>query len=348
MRIMHVLNTRKYSGAENVVITLISATRDKVDAVYVSMDGPIRTFLEEAQISFRPITKMTVSEIRRVIREINPDIIQAHDYTAGIICSIATKKPIINHVHNNSPWIKQYGLRSFGYAISCIKYKRILTVSDAVMNEFVFGSFFNKKTVVIGNPIDIEKIRKMSMETLYDNSRSEYDVAWLGRLTPQKNPLLFLRIIKELQERNKLIRVIMIGDGELRSSVESCIKDYGLENNVDKVGFMKNPFAMLTMAKILCMPSKWEGFGLAAIEALALGKPVICSCVGGLPQIVDESCGKICNSVQEYVLSIERALDDKEYYQRMSQGSIRKAEKMSNLNAYSAEILDIYDEIIGS
>ena len=49
------------------------------------------------------------------------------------------------------------------------------------------------------------------------------------------------------------------------------------------------------------MPSLWEGFGLAAVEALTLGLPVVCSGAGGLCDIVNDSCGKICKTLDEYV-----------------------------------------------
>lgn len=85
IRVMHVLNTGKYSGAENVVMTIINLMKDRVDATYVSLDGTIKEYLEELDIDFYPIEKLACKEIKKAIKDIKPDIIHAHDYTAGII-----------------------------------------------------------------------------------------------------------------------------------------------------------------------------------------------------------------------------------------------------------------------
>lgn len=336
-KVIHVLNTGSYSGAENVVITLINATKSDVDAVYVSLDGTIREYLEENNIEFEPVHKLTVSEIRRVIKKVNPDIVHAHDFTAGIICALSTNKSIINHIHNNSPWIKHYCLKSFIYAFSCIKYKKILTVSDSVMDEYVFGKWFKNKTEVIGNPVDLDRIRRLAGE-----SDIKYDVAFLGRLSIQKNPYLFLDILAEVKKKNLNVKAVMIGDGELRDDVKRRIQDLNLQDNVTLIGFQKNPYKYLNQAKILLMPSSWEGYGLAAVEALALGKPVVCSNAGGLPGIVNDSCGKICESVEEYAKVIISLLLDERTYKIYADSARKRADEVGCMKEYVAKILDVY------
>nr|WP_027871074.1 glycosyltransferase [[Eubacterium] cellulosolvens] len=338
--VMHVLNTGKYSGAENVVITLIGSMRDRTEAVYVSLDGPIRDYLSDNDIPFEPISKLTVSEMKRVIKKINPDIIHAHDFTAGLICSLATNRPIINHIHNKSPWIRRLNAKSVMYAISCFKYKRILTVSESVMDEYIFGKWFKKKTEVVGNPINLERIRSLA-----GNADINYDVAFLGRLSPpQKNPFLFLDIICEVKRSKPGITVIMIGDGELREDVKARINELNLETNITMVGFQKKPYKYLNQAKILLMPSSWEGYGLAAVEALALGKPVVCSNAGGLPLIVNDHCGKICRGLAEYVAVINSLLIPTNYV-KYSRKSIERAYEMENVEEYMNRMLRTYSRV---
>lgn len=339
--VMHILNTKDFSGAENVAITIIRIMKDEMDGIYVSLDGPIREYLDEQRIRYYPVNKLSVQTLRKAIFDINPDIIHAHDFTAGIISVLTgVHIPIVNHIHNNSPWIKHYNIRSSIYALSCYKYKKILTVSESVMNEYVFGHRFKYKTEVVGNPIDIIKIRKLAGSTA-----TKYDVAFLGRLSPQKNPYLFLEIIGELRKRLPGISVIMIGDGELRTDVEKKIIDAGLKDNITLVGFQKNPYIYLNQAKILCMPSSWEGYGLAAVEALALGKPVVCSNAGGLPNIVNESCGVVCEKKEEYRDAIWGLLVDNVYNQK-SKNATKQSYKIADLEGYSKRLFRIYSEIL--
>lgn len=97
------------------------------------------------------------------------------------------------------------------------------------------------------------------------------------------------------------VKVAIVGDGELRDNVMEKYKEFSLEDNIKMYGFVRNPYGLLKSSKILCMPSQWEGFGLAAIEALVFGLPVLAAPVGGLANIITSECGKLCTSREEYV-----------------------------------------------
>ena len=343
IKVMHVLNTGKYSGAENVAITIINSLKGYIDATYVSPEGPIKDFLDENDITYYPVKKITITEVKKAIQQIQPDLIHAHDFTAGIICAATgTKVPIVNHIHNNSPWIKHYNLNSFIYAASCLRYKKILTVSNSVIDEYVFGRYFKNKTEVIGNPVDINKIRTLAGNVL----EKKYDIAFLGRLSSQKNPKKFIDIIANLKRKLPDVKVIMIGDGEQKSEVVTHIENANLQNNIKMVGFQKNPYACLNQAKILLMPSLWEGFGLAAVEALALGIPVVCSNVGGLPDIVNKDCGAICTDTKDYVDSTFELLTDKKKYLEKSMNAKNQISRIVNYEEYNKRLFNIYSSIM--
>ena len=284
MRVMHLLASDKFSGAENVVCQIIKNVKD-CDCVYVSPDGPIADRLKEEGLEFFPLGKLSPKEVKRAIKTVKPSIIHAHDFRASVISAhVAKKIPVISHLHNNSPWLKKRGIYTFVYARSCKKYKKILTVSDSVFDEFVYGEKFKEKLLVVGNPVNITPVRHKAGEIL---SEKEFDVCYLGRLTEAKQPLLFLEIVAKLKESKPHIKAIMIGDGELKEQVEQKIQELSLCDNVFLTGFLTNPYEVMKTCRVLLMPSKWEGFGLAAVEAMALGIPVVCSGVGGLPLIVE-------------------------------------------------------------
>lgn len=343
--IMHVLCMGTYSGAENVAITLISSLKEKVNSVYVSPDGPIRKVVQQNGIRHYAIEKIDIKNIRNAIREIKPDVIHAHDFAAGFMCAlVAGNIPIINHLHNNASWIKRIGIKSIIYYLSCFRYQKILTVSDAIMDEFVFGKYFRKKTMVVGNPIDLSAIReKADMAQLNEES----DVLFLGRLMPPKNPLLFVDIVAEVVKKVPKIKVAMVGEGELRQEVEVRIKQHSISGNVKIYGFQENPYGLVKHTKLLCIPSIWEGFGLAAVEGLSLGKPVVAANVGGLPKIVNNLCGKLCNDKDEYVSEICKLLLNEEYLKEKATEAFERAKEFDNINQYSDSILDIYKITIG-
>lgn len=342
--ILHILNTNSYSGAENVAITIIRQFQKQNSDfrfVYVSLEGPIRAVLQNNQIEFESITKVCRKEIRRVIKKYKPDVIHAHDFTASIISAISTLKiPVISHIHNNSPWIKKVGKNSIAYAISCLRYKKILGVSPSVFDEYVFGKYFRKKELIIGNPIDLEVVRDAALNA---SKKQSYDIVFLGRLTEPKNPLLFVDIIKELSQK-QTIKACMIGDGELRNCIEEKIQTYNLSATITLEGFVENPHGILKESKVLCLPSTWEGFGLVAVEALALGKPVVASPVGGIPTIIVGGEGKLCQSKTEFVNELRALLTSENAYNTASTAAFARAEELENIKGYIQTLEDVYNE----
>ena len=84
MRVMYVLNTSSFSGAENVIITIIKNLPPEVEAYYVSLDGRIREKLFEEKIKFYPLPKVNAHNLKKAIKEVEPDIIHANDTVASV------------------------------------------------------------------------------------------------------------------------------------------------------------------------------------------------------------------------------------------------------------------------
>ena len=284
-KVIFPINSTSYSGLECVAITIIENLRHKFDFVYVTQDGSIVDVLKEKNIDYYIIKKMSVSEIKKCVKELQPDIIHAHDYTASCICALAKiKLPIISHLHNNSPWIKTLHPYSFLYLYASSRFNKILTVSDSIENEYIFSNIIKSKIENISNPVS----RKNILDKVDKNDEKKYDVCFVGRLSDQKKPLKFIKVINDVKEIIPNIRSIMIGDGELKEECKMLIEELGLENNIELVGFKKNPYKYMNQSRVFCLTSEWEGYGLVAFEALTLGLPCVVSPVGGLVDIVDE------------------------------------------------------------
>jgi glycosyltransferase involved in cell wall biosynthesis len=342
-RVLHILNSSSYSGAENVVINIINNIKENCICAYVSREGSIRNILEKNKINFYPIKKMTISEIRNVVKQFKPDIIHAHDYTASIICAFSgIKIPIISHLHNNSSWIRTFHPYSFAFLLSCICYKKILMVSSSILNEYIFGSIIKKNCMIISNPIDIKTIRQKAM-IQNDEIIINYDIVYLGRFSAEKNPLRFIYIVSELRKKLPSIKAAMIGSGTLYDICKDKINILNINNNLILTGFMENPYKVLSKAKILCMTSEWEGYGLVAVEALSLGIPVIAPPVGGLPEILNDSCGKLCANDNEIINEIEKLLCDYSYWKIKNIKAKEQANKLNNIDDYIKKVKMLYE-----
>lgn len=342
-KVLHVLTSNSYSGAENVVISIINGLKDKFDFLYCSRDGDIRSTLNRDEIKFIPIDKMGIMEIRRVVKLCNPDIIHAHDFRASIVCAFANMNvPIISHLHNNSPWLKNYGLYSFVYLLSSYRFNKILLVSNSIVDEYVFSNFIIDKIKIISNPIHMNRIIEKAK---IGDQENDYDVVFVGRLTNQKNPLRFIEIMNDIKSYFPSLKACMIGNGELVKDCRYKIEQLHLANHITLTGFLENPYKVMAKSKILCMTSDWEGFGLVAIEAFSIGLPVVASPVGGLIDIVNSKCGKLCVTNQEYVQEIKKLLSDSSYYTDKSQSALNRAKELDNFLVYCKDMEGIYNNI---
>lgn len=346
MRILHVLSSNSFSGAENVASCIIENLNKEYDLSYCCPHGPIEKVLTEKNINYISISKVSLNEVKKVITMYNPDIIHAHDYTAGVICSlIKGKKKLYIHLHNNSPWIKKINIKSFAFLFMAIKANKILTVSDSIEKEFVFSRFIRHKIICIGNPISRSSVLKK-----VNLSNKKYDICCVARISLQKNPLKFVNVISEIKKEIPDVKAIWVGDsnecdGNIKNEMLELITELGLENNIYLVGFQENPYVFLAQSKVFLLTSDWEGFGLAAFEALSLGLPGIVSNVGGLPTIVNSKCGKLCNTIDEYKEEIVELLLDKNKYLEKSKAAVERSIEIDNLESYIHNLDKLYQDI---
>ena len=148
---------------------------------------------------------------------------------------------------------------------------RAIAVSEATKLQLDLGGF-GSDTTVISNGIDCDRIRDIPA------SSEMSDVLFAGRLIPQKNAALLIEAIGMLRETMPQIRCVIIGDGPEWPRLEHLVADLALEKNVEIAGFL--PFhdeviAAMKASSVFVLPSSREGFGIAALEAMACGLPVV-------------------------------------------------------------------------
>lgn len=294
-RVLHVLASNHFSGAENVVCTIIKTLSNEFDMAYCSPNGPIREELNDRNVRFFGINKLRHKELKRIVNDYDPDFIHAHDFRASCVAGMLKGRfLVISHIHKDDPTMRRVTLKSVLYLFFSRRMFRIVGVSDSVLREYIFKSFISDKYITIFNYVDKDEVISRAKEFIISK---KYDLFFLGRLSEEKNPLGFIEIVKMLN--NEELRCVMIGDGPLYADCKRLISHNNLEDSIEMVGFQKNPYPYVNSSKIGIMPSKYEGFGLAAIEATILGKPVINSGVGGLSSIY-ENTNLIAHNKAEY------------------------------------------------
>lgn len=343
MKVLHLLQSNHFSGAENVVSQIIGVFRGDADIemVYCSRDGQIREALAERRIPFVPISELSVGEVKRVIHEQKPDIIHAHDMRASFVAACACGKiPLVSHVHNNNFDSRGLSVKSIAYAFAAMKAKHIFWVSQSSFDGYAFHSWFKNKSTVLYNIIDINAL----YQKMEKDSRSyDYDVIYVGRLSYPKDPQRLMRVFGKIREMRPETKMAVVGTGELETETKNLCKELGLEKHVEFLGFQSNPLKMLHDSKVMLMTSRWEGLPMCALEAMALGIPIVSTPTDGLCDLItDGENGYLSDCDDVLAQSVVNIITDSAVYSALNHKAKAKAIVVNDTQNYKKRILNAY------
>mgnify|MGYP004639898511 FL=1 len=342
MKVMHVLNSRIYSGAEKVVCQIIHAFQGEVEMVYCSPESDIVRKMVEAQgVTYLPMKTMSVSELSRVIREQKPDLIHAHDMRAGFFSALCCGNiPLVSHIHNNAYDARGLSPKTVGYLLAGFRAKHIFWVSQSSFDGYAFHKLFARKSSVLYNVIDTDEIyTKLSQ----DSNTYDYDLIYVGRLTYQKNPQRLLRLCARLKQDKPDLKVAIVGTGELEEELKALCKELNLEDTVHFLGFQPNPIKMVAGSKAMILTSRWEGTPMCALEAMALGTPVVSTPSDGMKDLLtDGVSGYLTESDEQMAIDLLKIFTQPEHRQLLAENARKKFDSLNDGDAYKRAIRTAY------
>jgi len=344
MKVLHVLNSRIYSGAEKVVCQIIKSFREDagVEMVYTSPDSDIvRQMLAEQEVTFLPMEAMSIKELSRIIRQEKPDLIHAHDMRASFFSALCCGKiPLVSHIHNNAYDARGLSPKTVAYLLAGFKAKHILWVSNSSFEGYAFHKLFAKKSSVLYNIIDTEQIfeKKAADEITYD-----YDMIYVGRLTFQKDPQRLMRLCAKLKEQKPDVKVAIVGTGELEEEVKALCIELGIQDNVHFLGFQTNPIKMVHDSKAMILTSRWEGTPMCALEAMALGTPVVSTPSDGMKDLIDDGInGYLTDEDAVMAEKLLKIMNNPEHRAYLSKNTKEKFAQINDAPKYKEAIWACY------
>jgi glycosyltransferase involved in cell wall biosynthesis len=170
-----------------------------------------------------------------------------------------------------------------------------------------------------------------------------------GRMNQQKDPQFLVRVAERLAPERPDLRVVWIGDGELRPAVERDVAAAGLQDRWITTGWLANPFPIIARATAFALPSRYESFGYVTLEAMALGRPVVATDItGSRDLVVPGATGHLVPQGDEaaFAAACARVLDDPGHAAALAAEATRRAEHFSRARM-AREMRDVYRRVAG-
>lgn len=226
----------------------------------------------------------------RIIRERNCTVIESHGYKSHVVCAclhLLTGVPWVGFVHGwtAEDWrIKAY--RLLDQAVLPLA-SRVVAVSASLKRQL--WPLARRRCVVVPNAVDMAECHATEgrdIRAACGIPAGAPVVGVVGRLSPEKGQIHFLRALAEALPGTPGLHAILAGDGPDAASLRDEVRRAGLEGVVHFLGHVADPYSVYRALDVVVLPSLSEGMPLAALEAMACSRAVVGTRVGGVPEVV--------------------------------------------------------------
>lgn len=292
------------------------------------------------------IDPLTLARLAVRLRRDRVDVLHTHLSTASIVGGLAARLagvPAVASVH---------GLNRR----TCFNYSpRIIAISEAVRRHLTEQGLPDSRITVIHNGVDLERYRQAPdagvVRAELGFSADEFVIGAVGRLWPEKGHIYLIEALALAARAGLSARLLIVGEGRRRQMLAQAAGRFGVADRVALVGFQRDVRPYQAAMDICCLPSLKEGLSLSALEAMALGKPVIASRAGGTPEVVVEGETGIlvepasAAALAEAILALAR---DRPRARRMGEAGRVRVQRHFDLERTVDRIEELYRQVAGS
>lgn len=360
MKILRVINSLAMGGAERSIASNVPRHIEngiEMDVLLLNgMDAIFKNELLENGVKVMELGKFNdvynpflSLKLMKYLRKY--DLVHVHLFPSLYWVAIAkllsfskTKLVFTEHstTHRRASWVLLQKIDRIIYR----QYEMIITISEAADTNLKKRIGTSYPTQLIYNGVDIENLKEEAAalnEELEERFKDKEVLLHVAGFRIEKDQDTLIRALTHLHEN---FVAIFIGDGDRMGICKQLAMDLGVNHRVFFMGNQSNVGKWIALSKIVVMSSHWEGFGRAAVEGMALSKPVIASNVSGLAQVVGDA-GLLFekgNEVElsEHILSIS---NDHEKYQALAQKGCLKA-KDYDLKKMIQAYEKVYNQLI--
>ena len=366
--VCHVIHALGVGGAEVLVDQMVRRLADRFRLIVAVLDeiGELGQLLQsdgfvvEHMHREAGIDRACAKRLHQLVRRENVSLLHAHQYTpffqAMLSRGLWDRTPVLFTEHGRHfPDLPSWK-RSIVNRLLLRKRDRLAGVGGSVRQALIDNEGLPEKRVeVVYNGVDLQDLAtappnaRAAIRSEFGFQDDDFIVIQVARLHALKDHQTALRTIDRARREFPKIRLLIAGDGEERSSIETTISDLDLHGNVVLAGTRDDVPSLLAAADTFLLTSISEGIPLTVIEAMAADRPVVATNVGGLAEMIDDGrSGYLRDAGDDLALAscLVSLATDPEACSRIGLAGRLTAQKRFSLDEMLNSYGRIYEEMI--
>jgi glycosyltransferase involved in cell wall biosynthesis len=367
-RILHVIDSLHLGGAQEVVMNLATCgDRNAFHHEVATMHGRgvywdrMRDFgIPLHSLSSHKLFPWYALSLPALLARGHFDVLHCHLVASNIFAkpvgALSRVPVIINHDHTNDDYRASQRVRLALDTFANRFATHLIAVSDSCRQFLISREGIPAdKITLVQNAIDLTRFSKAcgTREEARKSLRlpaAARVVAGVGRLNPQKNFTLFLKVAEVVAARHPEAIFVIAGEGPEEAKLRGQARASGLGERVRFVGYVADTRLVYLAADILLMPSLFEGLPMTLLEAMAMEVPVVASALDGIGEVVEDGVDGLLapsGSPHGYVEAMDRLLSDPELAGRIGANASHKIRARFSAARMCSEVEAIYHRFLG-
>ena len=370
IRVLHIIKALGRGGAEVLLVEgLAAADRDRFDFRYGFIQSRPDEVANDLRARNAPVhcfhldgnLKMLLGAIRvaRFLKRERIDLVHAHLPMAGVVARMAGRLagvPVVYTEHSlpdrNRPLLRQLCRQTWCWQ------REVIAISEDVARSIghVYGDRVPVRTVWNGvnsawfEPSAITKSEGREQAQIPESAHVVGTVA-VFRDAPEKRLDIWLQAAQRIHQVVPHAHFLLVGDGPLRGRLEEQAADLGIGGVTHFVGRQADVRPFLAAMDVFLMSSAFEGFGIAPVEAMAMGVPVVATDVEGVRNVIDHGRTGLlaafdANVAQSLAASVVSLLENPERRAALASDGRREVEQRFSIVRMQRELEEIYERVI--
>lgn len=370
LRITHIIGGGEFGGAEEHILQLLQELKNHhINAhVICFYDSLFAQRLRQENIEVDVLTYGRF-DVRiyfglvKILKEKKSDIVHTHGVKANFFGRLAARKanisPVVTTVHS---------LLKYDYENTLARYvvqhmekstrnrtDHFIAISDTIKDQLIEDGIKSSKVVVVQHGIDTQHFAPKEDQKANQlaiswgkKSNDQFLIGAIGRLKTVKGFAYYLDACASLHQKNpEKYRFVIVGEGPEREKLEQLVEKHKLADVFTFVGFSSDVASCLRAFDCYVSSSLSEGLGLAVMEALSTGTPVVATAVGGVVDFARDQENALlipAKSADQIVDAVLQFVDNKELADRLSTQAVIDMQAHFSVNRMGRQTAEFYQK----